>query len=596
MVQTASPGVLKKDRRGFRVAIALGFVVVLLSAAAGALVVRQKAIQAELQQAREAFAARRFGLASQRFSRLAERYTNDGEVFFLLGNSQFLLGKRDEAMAAWSKVPASSPYFGKAVLSMAAKLIDAGRYSPAEAILLAALADPARDGRYELELELIRLYRYQGRFHDVRPLVRASWCRAPKPAAVLKELWGSDMAPRPVELLKYTLSKADQDDDRVWLGWANHAILTGQFAEASSWLKRCLSRRPDDPAVWQAQLELALATGDVDSFWTAVPHLPANHFEAREVLAYRAWLAASQHDPEGEDRELSSLIECAPGNAKALERLAVLKVESGRPRDAEMLHRRRVEVNQARETCRNIFYDGDDLSSRAGVLAAPMSKLGRTFDAQAWTILAEARLRDRGPVQPGLPSESSSPLPASLLARATALSAPYGIVGEHVAKAGPMLSERLADIRPTTEARQEQATPSGVLSEEAEPNRATPDFVDDAQAAGLRFQLESGHTEQHLLPETMSGGVGLIDFDSDGWLDVYCVQGGALTSTRPAAREAHHRPRAIGSFGTRATAHSKTSVRNPASPGSRGVKDTAMAWPWGTTTTTAGPISSSVGS
>ena len=83
-------------------------------------------------------------------------------------------------------------------------------------------------------------------------------------------------APRPVELLKNSLSKADKNDDRVWLGWANHAILTGQFAEASSWLKRCLSRRPDDRAVWQAQLDLALATGDVDGFWTAVPHLPAD--------------------------------------------------------------------------------------------------------------------------------------------------------------------------------------------------------------------------------------------------------------------------------------------------------------------------------
>ena len=81
-------------------------------------------------------------------------------------------------------------------------------------------------------------------------------------------------------------------------------------------------------------------------------------------------------------------------------------------------------------------------------------------------------------------------------------------------------------------ARQAKTTPSGVSSAtDAESKKATPDFVDDAQAAGLRFQLESGHTEQHLLPETMSGGVGLIDFDGDGWLDVYCVQGGALTDS-----------------------------------------------------------------
>ena len=39
----------------------------------------------------------------------------------------------------------------------------------------------------------------------------------------------------------------------------------------------------------------------------------------------------------------------------------------------------------------------------------------------------------------------------------------------------------------------------------------------------------------------MSGGVGLIDFDGDGWLDVYCVQGGALDgfARRPGT---DHRP------------------------------------------------------
>ncbi len=161
-----------------------------------------------------------------------------------------------------------------------------------------------------------------------------------------------------------------------------------------------------------------------------------------------------------------------------------------------------------------------------------------------------------------------------------------------------MLSERLADLRPADggTAKTRRLPPASPSATEAESKKATPDFVDDAQAAGLRFQLDSGHTEQHLLPETMSGGVGLIDFDGDGWLDVYCVQGGALTDSPGGRWNRTDRPPAIGSFGTRATAHLKTSPRKPASPGSRGVKDTAMAWPSGTTTTTAGPISSSAGS
>ena len=88
----------------------------------------------------------RYGLARQRLARLAERWTNDGEVLFLLGNSEFALGKRDDALASWARVPASSPFFGKAVLARASRLVETGRYSPAESLLLEALADPPRIG------------------------------------------------------------------------------------------------------------------------------------------------------------------------------------------------------------------------------------------------------------------------------------------------------------------------------------------------------------------------------------------------------------------------------------------------------------------
>ena len=72
-----------------------------------------------------------------------------------------------------------------------------------------------------------------------------------------------DHSPLPAEALQVALDKADDDDDRVWLGRANHALLTGRFADAADWLDRCLRRRPDDPAVWQARLDLALATDDI---------------------------------------------------------------------------------------------------------------------------------------------------------------------------------------------------------------------------------------------------------------------------------------------------------------------------------------------
>ena len=61
------------------------------------------------------------------------------------------------------------------------------------------------------------------------------------------------------------------------------------------------------------------------------------------------------------------------------------------------------------------------------------------------------------------------------------------------------------------------------------PNDAAPSgawFEDIADEAKLRFTWQSGDTGQFLMPEIVGGGVALLDYDSDGDLDVYFVQGG----------------------------------------------------------------------
>src|SRR6516162_11125075 len=67
-------------------------------------------------------------------------------------------------------------------------------------------------------------------------------------------------------------------------------------------------------------------------------------------------------------------------------------------------------------------------------------------------------------------------------------------------------------------------------------------FVNNAQKAGLtRWRHRMGTPEKQFIIETNGSGVGLLDYDNDGWLDIYLVNGStyeALKGTAPAPRAA----------------------------------------------------------
>ena len=65
----------------------------------------------------------------------------------------------------------------------------------------------------------------------------------------------------------------------------------------------------------------------------------------------------------------------------------------------------------------------------------------------------------------------------------------------------------------------------------AEP--APVQFTDVTEAAGIRFRHYKGETGKRYLPETIGSGVAVLDFDQDGWMDLFFVNGWRLEGGTP---------------------------------------------------------------
>jgi hypothetical protein len=77
-----------------------------------------------------------------------------------------------------------------------------------------------------------------------------------------------------------------------------------------------------------------------------------------------------------------------------------------------------------------------------------------------------------------------------------------------------------------------------------------PTFRDVARSFGLDFVHINGASEQRFLPEILGPGGLFVDFDNDGWLDVFLVDGGSIADATVARRARHrlYRNRGNGTF------------------------------------------------
>jgi tetratricopeptide (TPR) repeat protein len=440
-----------------------------------------------------------------RLRQLAERGTGEGEAAYLLGICELKEGTYDAALAAWGRVPPGSKYAGLALTRRAAIALERGAFEHGEQLLRDALDHPGVHQAEAREM-LGRIFRFQDRRSEARELLLRELRGGADPLRVARDLWLLDAEAVPVDRTRAMFEEAlrsHPEDVRVRLGLANLSLRAGRLDEAARGLEACLGARPEDFATWRAWLGWALVAGKTIEARRVLEHLPPDRFEPAELLELEAWFAAQASDRGRERDALMHLIEWVPGHPEALDRLAELAIEDGDPEIAAELRRRKAERDQARDLYGRRFHLGDDeLAPRAREMASLAEELGRRDEAAAWWLVVIRR-------EPGAIEAREA------LARLEA-------AGQEQAEEAIALADRLIATEPAEPASVGGSVPEGSVAE------LVPTFEESAGAIGLDFQFVAGHSPAHHLPETMSGGVGLLDYDGDGWIDVYLPQGGAF--------------------------------------------------------------------
>ena len=440
----------------------------------------------------------RFKEARARLARLAERWPGRGDVEYLLGACEMIRGHADAALRAWGRVPDQANEAPLAALSRGRLALETGRYGLAER---ASNAPAARRRHGEEARRLLsRVYWITGRRDECQSILQRDVERMRDPSETLRMLWSLDHDPYPVDAITQALEKAKRaapDDDRVWLALADLATRAGHFEEADDWLTRCERARPDDRAVWRARLRWARAAGRPDEVVRAASHLPRSSCTQARRARVACLDGRAAWRPPGRASGPRVVHRPRAGRCRG-HRATGRPGRAGRRKGAV----RRAEAPQgghrARARSLRQLINQPELAPHAAELARAAEAIGRRFDAKAWWRIAAER-------DPSVEQEAA----AALVRLAKAEPPPL--------EGGGTLADLLGPVRSP-----------GADKDAVHREPSVPTFADDAERRGLVFTFDNGRSDLRQLPETMSGGVALLDFDGDGWLDIYAVQGGTF--------------------------------------------------------------------
>lgn len=233
----------------------------------------------------------------------------------------------------------------------------------------------------------------------------------------------------------------------------------------------------------------------------------------RELGDYWAALGVYFYDVQRYEAAARALMESVyrnPTDRVSLQRLSKVFHSLQRPDDGFAYRQRGINVSDT-ERLSDAILEQDDASVRLS-LTKELAALGRPFETLQWTLtLATAGSVEQAQIQRQLADYRAS-------TRTSAMARESSLIGI------PINDFRIGDAIDLL------ASPHPQLSAPAEgaPLLAQPRLVNVATERGIDFRWERDlEFDESIIPihESVGGGIAVLDYDLDGWPDVYLAQG-----------------------------------------------------------------------
>lgn len=464
-----------------------------------------------LEQARIARADRDWVRLDRLARDVLEKDGSHHEANLLAGIAAASQGEPDEALRRFELIPDDSEFAIEARQTGAHVALVAMRLSVAEAQLQRLVAlDPTN---IQARQNLAYLLGLSSRWWDRSPHLLAQIRDSGFDHLQLRLLaLGDSLVENPADLDRYRA--ASPDDPAVLLGVARQLIDSQQDAQAVERLHRVIDQRPDliEAHVRLGRLALGSNPQKPESISRWHANLPESADEHPSIWEIRGHWARANRDVELAARCYWEAVHRNPNDQISCYQLGQTLRVLGRSSDAKPFLLR---AKRLAEYVTAVTAADRDLQERGTMLTAShlAEELGLLWEAYGFAALADSseqdlreeddrrvRLRDR---LEGLPLRRT------------------------LAAANPALNLDLSDYQlpDWSDLEIEWARESSPVAEDG----GLVAFEEQAQQLGIDFQYVNGGTPQRKIEymhELTGGGVGVLDYDSDGWPDLYLTQGG----------------------------------------------------------------------